>query len=140
MAPTGASADIACIAPAQLDEVWPHVAHLIRKACNKTGLSDFHQLERALFNVEALLWVAGVDVEITAAAVTQVSRCNAHKFCTIVACGAQARMDLWLPLLREIDAYAKQQGCAAMRIFGRRGWRRVLKDYELTGYILERTL
>ena len=40
-------------------------------------------------------------------------------------------MKLWLHLLDGIEAFARAEGCDAMRIIGRKGWARVLKDYRV---------
>ena len=32
-------------------------------------------------------------------------------------------------VLAELERWARDQGCRAIRIYGRRGWRRVLRDY-----------
>ena len=40
----------------------------------------------------------------------------------------------------EIEAYAKAEGCACVRIYGRKGWARVLKDYQVEQIVLERQL
>jgi hypothetical protein len=131
---------LVCVQPAQLDEVWPHVAHLIHAAMDKMELGDFAVLERQVFRAEVLLWLA-VDIVdgIRAAAVTQVAIVNGNKYCTIVACGGAGRMQ-WLPLIDGLEAYAKSQNCKAMRIFGRFGWKRVLPHYQTKAIVLERTL
>jgi hypothetical protein len=128
-----------CVDPARVAEIWPRVEPLIRAACEKMQLSDLAVLARQLCAGEALLWLAWEPPDIKAAAVTQITLCNGSKLCTIIACGGHG-MQAWLPLLAEIDAYAKQQDCRAMRILGRAGWSRVLKDYAVVGHILERRL
>ena len=49
-------------------------------------------------------------------------------------------MTRWLPLLGEIEAYAKREGCARVRIFGRKGWLRVLAGYEHKHIIMDKDL
>jgi hypothetical protein len=87
---------------------------------------------------------------IKAAAVTQLSAVNGVRFCTIVACGASPSKpggrrrgrdrDEWLPLLAGLERYAKAEDCKAMRIFGRRGWERLLPDYKAARVLLEKEL
>jgi hypothetical protein len=130
---------LVCVDPARVAEIWPRIEPLIRAACEKMQLSDAAVLERQVRAGEALLWLAWEAPDIKAAAVTHITLCNGGKFCTLVACGGHDMM-AWLPLLNEIDAYAKQQDCLAMRIYGRAGWGRVLKNYHVVGHILERPL
>jgi hypothetical protein len=133
--------DLLCVEPALLDEVWPIVRHFIRSALDKAQLGDFAVLERQVFAAEALLWVVWSRVErrIKAAVVTQVAVINNNKYCTIVACGG-INLALWLPLLAQLETYARDQSCIAMRIFGRPGWKRLLPGYGVRAYVLERTL
>ena len=43
-----------------------------------------------------------------------------------------------LPLISEIKAYAEQEGCRCVRIFGRKGWGRVLDGYQQTHAIIDK--
>lgn len=131
--------EIACVPTRLVGEVWPRVAALLELAIEKLNLGDYEVMEQELRDGKALLWIAGDPGDLKSAGVTQVSLANGRKFCTIVA-WAGHDVTTSLPLLCEIDAYAKREGCVAMRIFGRPGWSRVLKDYDVIGHILERTL
>jgi hypothetical protein len=73
-----------------------------------------------------------------AAVVTAVSVANDVKRCSITV-GGRARSE-WLHMLRELEAYARAEGCASMRIVGRKGWMRELPDYALRAVILEKEL
>jgi hypothetical protein len=133
--------DLVCVEPARLDEVWPLVAHLIRSALHRTSLGDFDVLERQVFRAQALLWIVWSQREtrIKAAVVTQVASINNNKYCSIVACAGDG-LTQWLPLIEQLEAYARTQSCRAMRIYGRFGWARVLPHYQTKAIVLERTL
>jgi hypothetical protein len=120
-------------------EFWPHVASLIKAAMEKGRLSSFTDVEHAVRSGNALLWLAWNGEKIKAAAVTELGIANGETFCTIVACGGHDRSQ-WLPLIAGLEAYAKAQGCAAMRIYGRRGWRKLLPEYRTTRVLLEKQL
>jgi hypothetical protein len=128
-----------CIDPAHIERVWPLVAHLIRAAMRKGRISEFADVERAVLAGSQLLWVAADRTAIWAAAVTQLATANGERFCTIVACGGRERAR-WLPLKAELEKFAKAEGCAAIRIHGRRGWAREFPDYRLTRILLEKEL
>jgi len=87
----------------------------------------------------ALLWLAWDGEDVNAAAVTEIGVTEWRKVCNIVAC-AGADMKRWLDLLEPIEEFAKAEGCAAMRIMGRKGWTRVLKAYRPRRVILEKEL
>ena len=44
--------------------------------------------------------------------------------------------------LKRIDFYMfyEDEGCSAMRIYGRKGWERVLDDYDIAHVVLEKAL
>jgi hypothetical protein len=128
-----------CVDPAQAHEFWPFVAPRIEAAMRKGRLTDFAQVERSVRNGSALLWLAWTGEKILAAAVTELGAANGETFCTVVACGGHDR-GRWLHLLAELEAYGKREGCQAMRIYGRRGWLKLLPGYRTTRVLLEKEL
>ena len=124
-----------CIDPAQAHEFWPHAAALIKAAMEKGRLSSYADVEHSVRNGRALLWLAWNGEKIKAAAVTELAIANGETFCTIVACGGHDRAQ-WLPLIAGLEAYGRREGCAAMRIYGRRGWRKLLPEYRTTPVLI----
>lgn len=133
------SAELACIHPSNLRDVWPLVAERIRSAVLRTDLAHTTDIERDLFEGDALLWVAIVGGMIEAAATTLLIKTDRNLVCVISACGG-ANMENWLHLLAGIEAWAKAEGAAKVRIYGRKGWACVLEDYSVEHVVLERRL
>lgn len=131
--PSSGSIDLDCVAPDDVPQIWPLAGSLIRAAIERTGLSDFADIEQDVLEGRSLLWLAISD-HIEAAAVTHLSR----NVCTLVACSGHQR-ERWLPLFSKIEKYAKDEGCK-MRIYGRKGWERVLDGYRVEHVILEKVL
>jgi hypothetical protein len=46
------------------------------------------------------------------------------------ACGG-SDMKRWLPLIDQIETYARAEGCRRVSIFGRKGWLHVIMNKEL---------
>lgn len=134
-----AECELVCVNPAYVDEVWPHVAHFAKQALVRGDLGTFDALERDVLSGEALLWLAWCSPVIEAIAVTQLVTTERSRACEIRACGG-TRPHRWLGLLEQIEGYARAQHCTCTRIFGRRGWSRLLKNYRATKIILERRL
>jgi len=132
------SVELVCVDPARIDEMWPHVRDKIRAAVEKTGLSSFADIEADVLTGMQLCWLAWDGREIMAAATTQLVK-PLSKVCVLTACAGYDR-DKWLPLFARIEQYAKDEGCTSMRIFGRRGWERVLTGYRSTHVVLEKAL
>jgi hypothetical protein len=112
---------------------------LIEAAMRKGRLTDFADVERAVRNGSALLWIAWNGEKIKAAAITELGQANGEKFCTIVACGGHERSQ-WLPLIENLEKYGRAEGCKAMRIYGRRGLLKLLPEYRATRVLLEKKL
>lgn len=131
------SVSAVCVDPLRIDEIWPTVAPMVRRALDKTGFSEFEDIERDILIGNSLLWLAWDGAEILAAAVTQIT----NDVMTIVACAGTGLM-LWRDLIGKLEAYAMDEGCTRSRIIGREGWARVLKErgYWQTCVILERQL
>jgi hypothetical protein len=49
-------------------------------------------------------------------------------------------MGRWLDLLGGIEEWAKAEGAALVRIYGRPGWVRMLRNYQVSNVVLERRL
>jgi hypothetical protein len=118
--------------------MWPRVKHWIEAAMRRCDLNSYQPVEDAVLNGLAQLWVAHDEIP-RAAAVTSMDKTDARKICVMIACGGNDRDD-WISLLNEIEDYARIEGCHAMRIYGRNGWKRVLPDYRQKRVILEKAI
>jgi hypothetical protein len=128
------SVDLVCVNPADVQKVWPLARDLILAAIERTDLSDFADIEKDVLSGDQLLWLAISD-RVEAAATTHLSR----NICTLTACSGHQR-ERWLPLFARIEKYAKDEGCHTMRLYGRKGWERVLDGYRVEHVILEKAL
>jgi hypothetical protein len=141
--PRSALAILACINPDSLRCIWPVAKPLLRRATLRTGLCAFADIEQDILVGKALLWLAlsGTrdDVTIDAVATTRLELTDAGKVCVITACAGKD-MARWLPLIRGIEDYAKAEGCRRVRIFGRKGWLRVLDGYRQTHVVIDKRL
>jgi hypothetical protein len=131
-------AELVCVNPAHIDEMWPHVRDKIRAAVERTGLSSFADIESDVLTGMQLCWIAWNGREIMAAATTQLVK-PYDKVCVVTACSGYER-EQWLPLFKQIEVYAKAEGCMKMRLFGRKGWERVLDGYRVEHVVLEKGL
>lgn len=126
--------DLVCCDPKEIAQIWVYAGPMIRAAIERTNLSDFADIEKDVLAGDQLLWIAVSD-RIEAAATTHLSR----NICTLTACSGHQR-ERWLPLFARIEKYAKDEGCYLMRIYGRKGWERVLNGYHVEHVILEKPL
>lgn len=128
-------AELVCVHPERVKEIWPHAKGFIEAAMLKTELGRFSDIEAEILAGQQLLWLAWNGEAIEAAASTKVDQGS----CTVVACGGVRPKD-WIGLLSQIESYAVNMNCRYMRIYGRKGWAKLLPDYRPKFVILERAL
>lgn len=111
------------VPPGEWESVWPDAAPLLREAFDRGG--DF-AVEDAPAHLESGHWGLWIVVDrgrMIAAAITEIVQFPQRKLLWVVAAGGAMRPGvaaLW-PLLQ---ACAQENGCAAVRWSGRRGWAR----------------
>jgi hypothetical protein len=127
-----------CVDPIRVPEFWPYVRPLIVRAMQRGG-GAFWPVESAVLQGRALLWLAWNGERIEAAAVTELQQSEWRKVCEIVACGG-AVLARWIDLIDGIEQYARAEGATAVRIVGRDGWERVLRNYRRKRVVLEKEL
>ncbi len=133
------SAELVCVDPARVAEFWPYVSALLRAACNRTKLNAFEDIEADILGGRSLLWAAWNGRTVESAAATVLINSEAGKVCVITVCGGSG-MKRWLPLIWHIETYARCEGCKCVRIYGRRGWLRVLDGYDENHIIMDKEL
>ncbi|WP_424630736.1 hypothetical protein [Bradyrhizobium sp. SYSU BS000235] len=133
------SVELICVAPDRVHEFWPHVSYLIHRAIRRTNLSHSQDIDFDVLNGDGLLWIAWNGSAVEAAATTSLIETDTETVCVLTACGGE-NMRRWLGLLGRIEDYAKAEGCSRVRIFGRKGWMRVLERYRIRNVILEKEL
>src|SRR6187551_448615 len=122
-----------CVDPQMVGRVWFRVRGLIAAALIRgNGDTTIEEIEKDLASGLMLLWLGVDGIEIISACITQLT----DGVCTLVAYGGR-RED---HLMQTIEDYARDEGCKKVRVLGRKGWARVLKDYSQPYIILEREL
>lgn len=130
--------DLVCVDPKNVHQIWPQAKHLIKAAIEQTGLSEFSDIEYDVLSGDQLLWLA-IGSTIEAAATTHLIKTSGKPVLVLTACSGHQR-ERWLPLFAQIEKYAKAEGCKCVRLYGRKGWERVLKDYRVEHVIMEKVL
>src|SRR6187551_2208994 len=114
-----------CVDPQMVGRVWFRVRGLIAAALARgSGDTKIEEIEKDLASGLMLLWLGVDGIESISAGITQLT----DGVCTLVAYGGRR------------EDYARDEGCKKVRVLGRKGWARVLKDYSQPYIILEREL
>jgi hypothetical protein len=105
--------------------VWPLASRLLKKSIEISGgrLSHITVLD-ALLNREMQLWLAPEGAMVTQI----VTYPTGLKVVSLLLVGGTMRK--WLHLLPQIEEWAKSKGCEVSEMSrGRKGWIKMLKDY-----------
>lgn len=130
---------LVCVPPSFALETWPLVEEMICGAYERVGLVLPADTDNHLARGTLLLWLAlDADLQILCAAITALIDADC-RVCEIRA-AAGTDMRRWLPFHLELERFALAEGCAKVRLRGRRGWLRVLSGYRLVGEFMEKDL
>ena len=118
-------------------QVFPLVETELKKAIDFAGnrYAD-GELQRDLENGNKQLWLVNDGNEIKASIVTLVYK---NGVCQIVLCAGHDMKD-WLGHIKEIEQFGRNHDCNISEIIGRKGWMKMLPDYELFAVILRKKL
>lgn len=113
---------------AAVPRVWPFARPFVERALAEGGghfLAD--DVLAALERSEMQLWTLWREGRIAGALVTEIVRWPRRSVCRLVLAGAEDGLrGEWLPWRKTIEAWARAHGCAAIEIYGRPGWARLL--------------
>ena len=119
---------------------WPLVEHWIEEAAAESrGKITAADILEVLMAGHMHLWLIRDEGIVTAVIVTEFLRFPRKKLCGIVIMVGEGK-DKWLFLKDTIEKWAWMQGCKGMRHIARKGWARVLTDYDWTHVVLEKDL
>jgi len=128
------------VAAEAVARLWPRIEPLVRRGlAYADGRYAPGDVLRALLARDMQLWLVVGGGTIEAVCVTEILRYPRQRRCNIFLC-AGGGMRRWVGLLRDIEGWAREQGCAAVELQGRPGWARVLKDYRRTYILLRKEL
>jgi hypothetical protein len=131
------------VAASLVADVWPHARAMVKSAIDRVDLCNFEGIEEEVLTGTQQLWLAWNGTAIEAAAVTKLVLIGGRKICIVVAAGAAQNNrngKRWPPLIAGIEQFAKDEGCAAVRIIGRKGWQRILAHYRANYVVMDREL
>lgn len=131
---------LVCVAPDQVDQIWPHVRAFIETAFQKgRGDENPDVIEAEVRAGRSLLWVVWDGAGLLAAATTRIIEAPMRKYCLITSCGGR-ELPRWLAFITDLENYARGEGCAALRIEGREGWAKMFPAYHQPYIVLEKVL
>lgn len=132
------SVSLFTVQPEQLRELWPQIEPKLKKALSRGGAWDTIDIAERVLKGSAQIWGTW-DGEIKSVWVTSISVYHTKKVCDILACGGEGLYEL-SPYIKNVETWAKENDCESVRIYGRKGWEKVLSDYQKIAIVLEKKL
>lgn len=124
----------------QVPGYWDEAAPIIQRALDHGhGAYHLRDIFDALTKREMQLWLGLADGVVKAALITELCRYPRITTC-ILRLFAADKAKRWFPHLEVIETWARAQGCVAIEVFGRLGWRKMLDGWTETHAILRKEL
>ncbi len=129
------------IYPEHIPMVWPTSAPLlikpIERSCGRLSVDSVYSW---LMAGKFQLWVVREGNDTLAALVTEIRNYpTGLRTFNVMLLGGVFR-EKWLHLWPELANWARAQGCTRAELVGRKGWERVLKDWNWTMIDMEKDL
>ena len=133
------SAELVCVDPSGFANSGRMPARCCKTACYRTGLNAFADIEADILSGRSLLWIAWNGHTVESAAADRPDpfrdRQGLHHHCL-----RRQRHEALAAADRPDRILRKAEGCRRVRIFGRKGWLRVLAGFEEKHVIMDKDL
>lgn len=122
-----------------IDSLWPKLLPFVTRVLSRDSEFTPEQIYNKVKNYESQLMVgerSGVPEFIL---VTSIYGQGKDKSCLLfLAAGENGKH--WISYLGSVESWAKAQGCKTIKLQGRPGWKKWLKEYRVKDVILEKRL
>jgi hypothetical protein len=131
--------DLYTYAPEQIPQIWPHVKDYIESSLIENGHITLESIRDNLLLNNYLLWTP-ITMDVQGAIVTSiVTDVNQKMHCVLLSCGGKNMNDWKDYTFNEITKWAQDEGCKFMKIYGRKGWARLL-GFEIVSYEMRKEI
>lgn len=120
-------------------DIWDKIQHLVEKTDDVVLNSE--DVLQFLASGQWRLWVAIENGTVVAAMTVEFFYYPRDKVCRVVTMGGE-RMVEWLTsdTINTFEDWARQEGCSYIDVYGRRGWKKVLPNFEEKAVLLRKQL
>lgn len=123
----------------EVPDWWERVRVFVDKMCSTGGGTyNIASVLEGLLNQKMQLWLALRGDKIEAAGISEITTFPLKKVGEFTVAG-ESMME-WKEFMPQIEAWARNRGCSSMRLIARKGWKKILKDYEETNIVLQKGL
>lgn len=126
---------------AAVDKALPYVLEWLSEIEVTTARRmSLNKLVNGLRDSRMQLWfvIEGESLP-SACVVTEIMDYTDTKLCNVVLASGGGNARKWTPfVIEKIEGFARENGCEGVEIFGRKGWLKLLPDYEVEHYVLKK--
>lgn len=132
---------VAVVNPNDMPKLWPQLEPLIEEACRwSNGQFNVLSVVNGVLDGALRLAVFFEKDKVQSALVLTVSEFSTGRRILEVLLASGTAMREWMKLEDELTAYAKANGCHAVRMIGREGLQKALTTWKRTAIVLEREI
>jgi len=120
---------VSMVPPDQVVNCWSKVEKYLEGAAKYTyGRYEAGDILDCLTDYDHTLWVAFDETEVKGAVVTNITPYPRKKYVSLAFCGG-IELDEWKDdMLKLLQCWAYDNGCAGLESTGRPGWSKIFKD------------
>ena len=109
---------------------WPLVEEYLNAAM-KYGLGEYsiEDIKKSCIQRDMQLWVK-IDKEVQGAFVTKIAKYPQKNLLCVILLGGNEFIDWRDEADALLNAFGKEHNCEYVELFGRKGWRNMLKDID----------
>lgn len=136
-----ASSEVACwrSEPGELNGVWALVERPLQDVLDLSGQYNASDAYRLIKAGDWQMWLCYHGTTLDSVVITTIKQFPRRRECIIIA-ATGVRMKDWIHHLEKVEAWALKMGCSKVRVFGRQGWERALKDYRRAHIVIEKDI
>jgi hypothetical protein len=118
---------------------WPQISSFVDAIIERDGgritTEDVRQnIEDGTYHVWTVL-----SGRMEAVVLCEIQDYPRKRACIIRGCAGK-RAPEWIGLLEHVEVWAKENQCSIIELCGRRGWQKLMPDFQSTGVFMEKIL
>lgn len=123
-----------------IDAVWREILPWVNAACLRVnGRYEAEDVLGWLKDRNWQLWLASEEGVLIACCCTEIIKYPRRTYARVTLAGGHA-MATWAHHMKDIEKWARIQGCDGIELGGRPGWKKIFPDWEQTNIFLEKEL
>tara|TARA_R100001530_G_C4317275_1_gene154733 strand:+ start:1017 stop:1436 length:420 start_codon:yes stop_codon:yes gene_type:complete len=124
------------IDPEDVAYVWEHVAPLLDKVQEHTeGEVESEDFLEPLTHGDMQLWIATEDKSLHSVMITQIIPYPQKKVLRVISLSGSEFNEKLSEFQAMLESFAIRTGCSSLELWGRKGWKKLLPDWE-SNYIV----